>query len=344
MPPDTHATLLSPELTPRANASQADINAVVAALRDASDQARAQGGAAVLEALVEQRRRAFAVIPKTPRPDWPPAYPDPFPGRVALPEIAAAALSPEILGGALLHHGSLIVRGLTDAASAARLQQQVDEAFAARDRFKAGAPASETSPLYSPVPGDELAGTRQWAEQCDAMWSADSPRTLAEIIALFQQAGVIDTIAGYLGERPALSVVKSTLRRVPVTAGGDWHQDGAFLGEHIRSVNVWLALSDCGEDAAGLDIVSRRLPYVLQSGSHGSFFDWSVGGGIVALLQAGGARIESPVFKAGDALLFDHLMLHRTALRPGMTKQRWASENWFFAPSRYPMDQVPLVI
>jgi len=341
MPPDTHAATLNPPISAARTPASSDI---VTALRQASERARADGGADLLEKLVAERRRAFAVVPKTARPDWPPAYPDPFPGRTALPEINATDLTPALLGGALLHHGSLIVRGLTDAATASGLQQEVDAAFAARDRYKAGAPSGETSPWYAPVPGDELAGTRQWAEQCDAMWSADSPRALADIIALFQATGVIDTIAGYLGERPALSVVKSTLRRVPVTAGGDWHQDGAFLGEHIRSVNVWLALSDCGADAAGLDIVGRRLPYVLQTGSHGSFFNWSVGGGVVAMLEEGGARIESPVFQAGDALLFDHLMLHRTAIRPGMTKSRWASENWFFAPSSYPMDQVPLVV
>ena len=37
-------------------------------------------------------------------------------------------------------------------------------------------------------------------------------------------------------------------------------------------------------------------------------------------------------------------MLHRTGIRPGMTPERWALENWFFAPSSYSMDQEPLVI
>ena len=62
-------------------------------------------------------------------------------------------------------------------------------------------------------------------------------------------------IAGYLGERPALSVKKWTLRRVPIDTSADWHQDGAFLGSGIRTINMWLSLSQCGADAPGLDIV-----------------------------------------------------------------------------------------
>ncbi len=109
-------------------------------------------------------------------------------------------------------------------------------------------------------------------------------------------------------------------------------------------MNVWLALSDCGVDASGLDVVAQRLPYVVQTGSHGAYFDWSVGQGMVDVLAEGGAPVVSPAFKAGDALLFDHLLLHRTGITPAMTKSRWAVESWFFAPSFYPMRQVPLLV
>jgi hypothetical protein len=167
---------------------------------------------------------------------------------------------------------------------------------------------------------------------------------LFDLIDLFDTSGVIAMIAAILGERPALSIGKSTLRRVPHTSDTDWHQDGAFLGAGVRTINVWLSLSPCGIDAPGLDVVARRLPYVLQTGSHGAQFDWSVGPGLVDLLESGGVRVESPVFAAGDALMFDELMLHRTGVRPGMTKSRWAVESWFFAPSTFPMDQAPIVI
>jgi ectoine hydroxylase-related dioxygenase (phytanoyl-CoA dioxygenase family) len=147
-----------------------------------------------------------------------------------------------------------------------------------------------------------------------------------------------------MGERPALSVAKSTLRRVQPTGGHDWHQDGAFLGRDVRSVNVWLALSDCGSTAPGMDVVGSRLPYILQTHSHGAYFDWSVGQGMVDILAEGGAPVLTPEFGPGDALLFDHMMLHRTSVKPGMTGTRWAIESWFFAPTCYPYDQIPLLV
>ena len=45
----------------------------------------------------------------------------------------------------------------------------------------------------------------------------------------------------------------------------------------------------------------------------------------------------------GRALLFDDVFLHRTAVAPGLTTDRYAIESWFFAPSTYPADQIPLV-
>lgn len=52
-----------------------------------------------------------------------------------------------------------------------------------------------------------------------------------------------------------------------------------------------------------------------------------------------------PDFEAGDALLFDHMFVHRTGTDPRMTKSRYALETWFFVPSAYPDPhrQVPLV-
>ena len=55
---------------------------------------------------------------------------------------------------------------------------------------------------------------------------------------MYSECGLTDLVAGYLGERPALSLEKWTLRRVPPTANTSWHQDGAFLGETVRTVNV----------------------------------------------------------------------------------------------------------
>jgi hypothetical protein len=42
-------------------------------------------------------------------------------------------------------------------------------------------------------------------------------------------------------------------------------------------------------------------------------------------------------------MFFDERFLHRTAASPTMTRPRYGIESWFFAPSHYPHDQVPLV-
>ena len=324
----------------------------VRAIALATEALRAAPDEGLMAELVGWRLRGFAAMAHPPgRSVWPPALPDPFPGVAGIPEVDAAGLTAEILGGAILHHGSLRVRGLVSTDAAERLRLGVERALAARDAYHeaanaggGGLAARDDAGWYVHADVPQLAQDRPWVENGGAVWAADAPPMLAALVEAFGQSGVIDHIAQFMGERPGLSVGKSTLRRVPVTSGTDWHQDGAFLGRDVRSVNVWLALSDCGVDASGLDVVAQRLPYVMQTGSHGALFDWSVGPGLVDVLAEGGVPVVSPAFKAGDALLFDHLMLHRTGITPAMTKSRWAVESWFFAPSFYPMQQVPLLV
>ena len=160
------------------------------------------------------------------------------------------------------------------------------------------------------------------------------------LLELFEDLGLRELIGSFLGERPALSANKCNLRRVPVTTSTNWHQDGAFLGADVRSLNVWVSLSHCGIDAPGLDIVPRRLDGVLETGTDGALFDWSVS---PAVVEQVGTPVLRPELAPGDALLFDHLFLHRTGVSPGMTQERYAIESWFFAPSSYPEGQIPIV-
>jgi ectoine hydroxylase-related dioxygenase (phytanoyl-CoA dioxygenase family) len=181
------------------------------------------------------------------------------------------------------------------------------------------------------------------AEGADSVLTADSPDVFHKLLDAFEARGLIDVVAAVLGERPAMSVGKSTLRRVPPGRPLSWHQDGAFLGPETRSLNVWLAVSPCGEDAPGLHLVGARVGELVGEDAEGKP-SWFVGSNIIERLQARGMPVVSPVFGPGDALLFDQLMLHTTGSRPGMTKTRWAIETWLFAPSTFPMDQWPLVI
>ncbi len=300
--------------------------------------------------LVQIRNQAFAEL-GDPRSDFAAPQPPPLgndPDDDGLPSIAAADLTAPMIRGAILEYGCLIVRGLVEPARAAELQAGIDRVFESRDAHVDGAPVAETAPWYLPfVPDPEYAASvaigRGFVGKGSGVWTADSPRLLFELLDTYERAGLRRTITEYLGERPAISVNKGTLRRAAPQVGTEWwHQDGAFLGADIRSLNVWLALNHCGVDAPGLEVVPKRLEEIVDKGTEGADFDWSVGDAVVE--RVSGGRLANPIFGPGDALLFDHLFLHRTGTTPEMTETRYATETWFFAPSAYPdpQEQVPL--
>jgi hypothetical protein len=294
--------------------------------------------------------RLAAFDPQRGAQPWPATYRDPFPGAGGPPEIGRSALTTEILGGAIQHHGCLLVRGLISGEETRSLAGVVERAFAAAAAFEAermsgGAP--ERSPWFAPYPLAPDDGmkepSRYWLIENGGVWTADSPRALTDFIRFLRGHGVLKVIEDYLGERTYLSLGKSTLRRVPPTALGGWHQDGAFLGLSTRTVNCWLTLSDCGEDAPGLDVYPRRLNGLVETGTRGAPFTWAVGDAVVDDMAKSVPHVM-PRFAAGDALLFDQLLLHRTGVRPGMTRERLAIESWFFAGSTFPMEQMPIAL
>jgi hypothetical protein len=276
---------------------------------------------------------------------WPGPVEDLFAGSSGLPEISANQLNSRTLAAGIQHHGALIVRGLLSEERALEMAAGVQRTLDACGEWHQKQQSTFDSPWYWRLPLSEeceLAPARLWVEGAGGVWTADSPRMLFDLTDTFERVGVIDAIGQYFGERPLLSVGKSTLRCVPSTIRvADWHQDGAFMGGDIRSVNVWLSLSHCGVDASGLEVLPRRLPRVLPTGTHGAHFDWSVGPGMVELAGEG-MRTVSPVFGPGDAMLFDHYFLHRTGIPEAIAKDRYAIESWFFAPSAYPQQQLPL--
>jgi hypothetical protein len=293
--------------------------------------------------LVNLRHRGFDQVATTSGlEEWPRRTPDRF-AEGAIPVVPAAELDSEVLASGIVNHGSVIVRGLFAPATAAQLRDDIDRAFAGGEAWDGGAKASETLPWFArfkPGPDYTLGKAGNWVRRGGGLYAVESPRTVFHLLDAVEQSGLGRVIEAYLGERPALSVKKWTLRRVPVDSGTNWHQDGAFLGP-VRTVNLWVALSPCGVDAPSVDIVPRRLHEILETGTEGAMFDWSVGPAVVDR-AADGIPIERPVFEPGDALLFDEFNLHRTGVSPEMTKVRYAIESWFFAPSLYPDAQIPL--
>jgi hypothetical protein len=300
--------------------------------------------------LVELRNLAFAELGEPGSDFARPASSGPVadPASDGVPAVALTELTAPVIRAAFLSHGCLIVRGLVARERAAELQAGIDRVFDGRDAGVDGAPVEETAPWYRPfVPDDAYAASvslgRGFVGKGSGIWTADSPRLLFDLLETFEEAGLRRTITEYLGERAALSVNKGTLRRAAPKVGTEWwHQDGAFLGAGIRSINIWLSLNPSGIDAPGLEVVPKRLDEIVDKGTEGADFDWSVGDAVVERVSDG--NLARPVFEAGDAMLFDHLFLHRTGTTPEMTKTRYATETWFFAPSAYPdpQEQVPL--
>jgi hypothetical protein len=100
-------------------------------------------------------------------------------------------------------------------------------------------------------------------------------------------------------------------------------------------------MSHCGDVAPGLDVVPKRFEETVPTGTDDAVFPWSVAPR-VAEEAAGEEGVIRPIFEPGDALIFDELCLHSTAVESSMTEPRYALECWFFGPSAFPDDYVPL--
>jgi hypothetical protein len=330
------------------------LESIFAEMEDLSRTEGAERDPDVATRLLELRHRAGLALVNGATGDAPAfAHPD-RDGLAEGPrpaEIAAGEVTPELLRGAMLTSGCLLIRGLVPPDDAARLVEEIDRAYEARD---ADAAHGAADPLYfRPFEADdrfELASERRFVSQGAGLWAADSPRVMVDVLETFERVGLQRLATEYLGERSAISVNKCLLRKVTPQVFGDygddgakpsaWHQDGAFLGE-VRALNVWLALTRCGDVAPGLDIVPRRVEHIVPTGTEGASFDWSVSR-TVAEEAAGDAGIVRPVFEPGDALLFDELFLHSTAAERDMPNTRYAVESWFFGRSGFPRQYAPL--
>ena len=299
----------------------------------------------VERALVRLRRQAGRSLTLEAVAPAPPLPARARSGQVM--EVPAADLTVEVLREAWATCGCLLVRGLISADRAEVLREGMDAALAAYDAVTVGSAGDPE--WYDPLPMPDRAASgmsddvhRAFLRGRGAMWTADSPRMLFEVLDLVEESGLGALMTELLGERPVLSGIKGTMRRVPPDIEVDrrWHQDGSFLGGDIRALNAWLALTPCGVDAPGLDVVPKRVEQVVPRDADARF-DWSLSDAAVQAV-ARDAPVVRPEFAAGDALLFDQLLVHRTGTSPDMRHLRYAIESWFFAPSGYPSGQIPI--
>lgn len=324
--------------------NQLDLRRIVALLQTEN---RVLQSAEIENFLAQLRHDAFFDL-EHPQPDipWPPATADIFTASSEIPEIDATELNVANARAGVFRHGSLIIRNLLSPSDVEILASSVTSAFDAFDQpNNLHEPQSWFTPLKTHNNMGDLDSDRPWVREGGGVLAAESPRALYQLIEVFERAGIISLISEYFSERPALSVRKTTLRKTPphIHSEFGWHQDGAFLGDEIRSLNVWVALTDCGVDSPSMDMIPRRLEGLVPTGTEGAIFNWSISPVAIAEVCRDG-QPQHLIFKAGDAIIFDEMNMHRTSTLPEMTKNRFAVECWFFAPSCYPMDQLPILL
>ena len=120
-----------------------------------------------------------------------------------------------------------------------------------------------------------------------------------------------------------------------------WHQEiSVYDRGPLRTLNVWLTLSACGENAPGFQFLPQRMDSIVEP-------EVSYGFGSEALERVADlSKIVSPIYEPGDAVIFDEYLVHQTQARPDMLESRRLIESWMFAPAGHPLkDQCgPLVL
>jgi hypothetical protein len=266
-----------------------------------------------------------------------------LPAGNPLPEFAPEALSPGLLRAGLLRDGCVLVRGLVPREAALALAAEIDRAFAERERHDAGAGAAPGYyEEFDPRPGSGEPVVRPWIKQGGGLLAVDAPKLHFEMMELFAAAQLRELVSGYLGEPALISVHKTTLRKADPSVPGAWHQDGFFMGP-VRSLNLWLSLSRCGDEAPGLDILPRRLDDYVATATDEAVLDYTISQSKVEQ-AAGDTPIIRPIFEPGDALFFDEVFLHQTGSDPAMPNARYAVENWFFGASAFPTEYAPTAV
>jgi hypothetical protein len=279
-----------------------------------------------------------------------------------IPEVGAADLTVDILKKSIREKGCLIVRNFFNSDEVREMQTYVDHAFAINDNRasfihkylskqvdleevleKTRADIEEKRKVNPTYNDTVKAGPTLHRPLGNTSYlTAQTPMLTEKLFKLYEKKQLKSLLRSYFNNEPCVSVFKWVMRRSgsPETPH-DFHQDGAFMGDEISSLNCWIPLSDCGTgfELHGMDVVPVRMMSSFAKGS--GALKWMISPQSVIEKYSDNA-IVTPTFRAGDMFFFDHLLVHRTQCTPTASSKRYAIETWFFDSANFPKNQVPL--
>jgi len=249
---------------------------------------------------------------------WP-ASVDVFSGTKGIPEIMAGELSAETLASGILHHGALLVRGLYSPGQLERLQ--------------------------------ELSASQEAANRLDNSPLGCTAHTLFGLLEVYRDCGLLDAVRDYLADEPLLFGERTKLRHHRAErdkyAAIPWHQDVNFFGRKSFAVNCWAAVTGIGEGNPGLGIIPKRVDERVgwreEDGIAPLEYGKAISQDTLSGLGTEGLAVY-PVLNPGDALLFDEMTVHQTAVRRWELTEQIVTISWFFPASRFPEWGTPLAV
>lgn len=137
----------------------------------------------------------------------------------------------------------------------------------------------------------------------------------------------------YLGKQEPTQNPSSFIRALvpgPNDQRLPFHQDQTILAAPL--LNVWIPLTPCGRDAPGLEVAvagERKQLAVAGSPDHPVVVERSRIDEALVEKTYGTDALWAPEFETGDALVFTGVTVHRTHIRPEMTKSRLSVELRF---------------
>jgi ectoine hydroxylase-related dioxygenase (phytanoyl-CoA dioxygenase family) len=168
----------------------------------------------------------------------------------------------------------------------------------------------------------------------DNVWSALSSQVRERCVSILGPHVVVDVDQCWVRRQHAPKSAP------PRHRPHSWHQDGALGFDFadvvdaeipgdslLRMATCWIALTPCGVDSPGIELVAARVDRMLSPTQLAeTTVEW----------RWPAWRRTHPELQAGDALVFDGTLLHRTHVSSAMTRTRTSVELRCFRADAIP--------